>query len=1043
MDGYHEAAFEEELCAHLAAHGWLYSPNDDGYDRERALVPDDVCDWLAGTQSEEYAQVVTVGGPQEEQQRRILLDRLVKVLDTPLAHGGGTIGVLRNGFASAPARFAMSEPRPESTKNPTTVTRHEAVRLRVMRQVHFSTVDQRSIDLAFFVNGIPVATAELKTDFTQSVAEAMAQYRTDRLPKDRRTGHVQPLLGFGNRAVVHFAVSNDEVWLTTRLQGADTWFLPFNTGQEDGAAGNPPSPGGSATSYLWERVLQREAWLDILHRFVLVDGERIVFPRFHQWEAVTALVEAAAVEGPGHRYLVQHSAGSGKTHSISWTAHRLARLQVDNTPVFDSVIVVTDRTVLDAQLQAAIRQLDRHTGFVATIDTDAARRAGGSKSGLLAKHLMDGKRIIVVTIQTFPHAMKEIRANTGLKGKTFAVIADEAHSSQSGQVASKLRAVLTSEELAALEDGGEIDVEALLAAEASEIAASSNISYFAFTATPKGKTLDMFGRTPDSGDPDATPVPFHVYSMRQAIEEGYIVDVLAGYHSYRTAFEIGAKVKGAAAAAEVDQGEATKQVMRWVRANPQTITQKAAVIVDHFHDRVAHRLEGHAKAMVVADSRKSAVRYKAAIDRYLARRVDQDPTYDYRTLVAFSGSVEDDEVSFAGTALAGAQSPYTEASLNPGVYDLARTFHGEAYQVMIVANKFQTGFDEQLLCAMYVDRQLSGVTAVQTLSRLNRTHRMTSGLVKAKEDVFVLDFVNEPEEIRRAFEPYFTTAFLETSTDPNQVYDISRKLDQAGIFTDDEVHQVAEAWMLSKGNNALSAGLAPARRRFAERYQAAIADEDRAARDALDMFRKDVGSFVRVYDFLSQIVDYGDGKLAERAIFLRLLERLIRDSNYTAPIDLSGLVLTSVKAIDKGRTDLSLGKDRVGLKGITAAGSGTAKDPKLVAMQAVIDRLNNLFGDEELSDSNNTSFVEALLRTLLADEALRRQARANTAKQFADSPDLRDSVLGAVADNQGAHNKRADYFFGDSVEVDRLMFDISRMFYEWATAEPSPHPTTT
>ncbi|MGJ7442195.1 type I restriction endonuclease subunit R [Aquipuribacter sp. MA13-6] len=1035
MAGHHERAFEDELCAHLEAHGWLYSPGDAGYDRELALYPADVFGWLAETQPEQYAKAVTVGGPQEAQQQRLVLNRLVKVLDMPLANGGGVISVLRNGFTSTPAKFVMSEPRPESTKNPTTVERHEAVRLRVMRQVHFSTADNRSIDLVFFVNGIPVATAELKTDFTQSVGDAIAQYRTDRRPKDKGTGRVQPLLGFGNRAVVHFAMSNDEVWMTTRLQGEDTWFLPFNTGHSDGASGNPANPAGSATSYLWDRVLQREAWLDILHRFVLVDGEKIIFPRYHQWEAVTKLIEAAAAEGPGHRYLIQHSAGSGKTNSISWTAHRLARLQVDDEPVFDSVIVVTDRNVLDSQLQAAIRQIDRGTGFVATIDADAARRAGGSKSGLLARHLMDGKRIIVVTIQTFPFAMAEIRANAGLKSKTFAVIADEAHSSQSGQVASKLRAVLTKDEVTALEDGGEIDVEALLAAEASEVAASENISYFAFTATPKGKTLDMFGRQPDLHNPDSKPVPFHVYSMRQAIEEEYILDVLAGYHSYRTAFEIAEKVKGAASSAEVDQGEATKQVMRWVRANPQTIAQKAAVIVDHFHDQVADRLEGHAKAMVVADSRKSAVRYKAAIDRYIAQRVAQDATYDYRTLVAFSGSVDDDEVSFVGAGLAGVESPYTESNLNPGVYDLAGTFHTDAYRVMIVANKFQTGFDEQLLCAMYVDRQLSGVTAVQTLSRLNRTHRRPSGLVKTKNDVFVLDFVNEPEEIRKTFEPYFTTAFLETSTDPNQVYDVSRKLDQAGIFTDEEVDRVAHAWVHEKGNSALTAGVAPAKRRFAERMTSAIADEDRAAQDALDMFRKDVGSFVRVYDFLSQIVDYGDGQLAKRAIYLRLLERVIRGSSYTAPIDLTGLVLTSVKAVDKGQRDLSLGQDEIGLKGVTAAGSGIAKDPKLVAMRAVIDRLNGLFGEEGLSEGNNTSFVEALLRTLLADDALRQQAKANTPKQFAESPDLRDSVLGAVADNQGAHNERADYFFGDGVEVDRLLHDISRMFYEWATVD--------
>ena len=623
--------------------------------------------------------------------------------------------------------------------------------------------------------------------------------------------------------------------------------------------------------------------------------------------------------------------------------------------------------------------------------------------------------------------MSTIRGQSqGLKGKKFAVIADEAHSSQSGQVAANLKKVLTAEELQEIQNGGEVDIEAVLAAEASERASSENISYYAFTATPKGKTLDLFGRKPDPDDPESLPEAFHVYSMQQAIEEEYILDVLAGYHSYRTAFQIAEKVKGATQVKEVEQSEATKQVMRWVKLDPQTINQKAAVIVEHFHDNVAHVLEGHAKAMIVADSRKAAVRYKFEVDKYIADRAAKDPTYAFRTLVAFSGAVDDPEYG---------PEAFTEANLNPGVYDLATTFHGDEYKIMIVANKFQTGFDEQLLCAMYVDKQLSGVTAVQTLSRLNRTHRRPSGLTKMMEDIFVLDFVNEPAEIRKAFEPYFTTAFLETSTDPNVAYDISNKLDQAGIFTAEEVDKAAEAYVKGMGMEALRAATGTAKKRFAQRYNAAIADDDKAARDKLEMFRKDVGSFVRVYDFMSQVIDYGDVELEKRAIFLRLLEREIRGTNYTAPIDLSDLLLKNVRAVDKGKTDLSLGKDRIGVKGVTAAGSGAQRDPKLVAMQAVIDRLNDLFGDEDLVEDNNTSFVEALLRTLLSDQALLQQAKANTAKQFAESPDLRDSVLAAIADNQGAHNKRAEYFYGEAAGVGRLMRDIAWMVHEFA-AEP-------
>ena len=514
MADYNEIRFEQEIAEHLAAHGWLYSPSDEGYDRERALFPEDVFGWLEDTQPDELAKVLKQDTPAEREQ---VLNRLLKVLETPLESGGGTLNMLRKGFSHISARFDMCQFKPESTLNPATLERYGHVRVRVMRQVHYSTATNHSLDLVLFVNGLPVATLELKTDFTQSVTDAINQYKTNRPLKDPASGKPHPMFGFGTRAMVHFAVSNDEVWMTTKL------------------------------------------------------------------------AEAVSIEGPGRRYLIQHSAGSGKTNSIAWIAHRLARLQVNNEKIFDSVIVVTDRNVLDAQLQDAIKQIDAtaqqgqaYAGIVAAIDIDEARKQGAtSKSGLLAKALVNGKLIIVVTIQTFPFAMQEIRENSGLRGKRFAVIADEAHSSQTGRTATELKAVLTSEEFAAVRDGGEIDVEALLAAEASERASSENISYFAFTATPKAKTLELFGRVPDGGD---LPVPFHVYSMKQAIEEGYILDVLRGYHSFQMAF----KVAGTAdAEVEVDQAEATLRVKRWVKLNPQTIAQKSALIVEHFHENVA------------------------------------------------------------------------------------------------------------------------------------------------------------------------------------------------------------------------------------------------------------------------------------------------------------------------------------------------------------------------------------------------------------------------------------------------------------------------
>lgn len=1027
VDQHKEIAFEKEIAEHLAAHGWYYSPTDAGYDRQRALFPDDVLGWLADTQPDQLAKVVKAGGDTAKQQAQ-LLDRIVKVLDTPMNNGGGTLNLLRKGFSHLSAKFSMCEFRPESTLNAKRNADYAAVRLRVMRQVHFSTADQRSVDLVFFVNGLPVATAELKTEFTQTVFDAITQYKTSRLPKDPATGMRQPLFVSGARALVHFAVSDDEVWMTTQLAGQTTHFLPFNRGTEDGGAGNPLNPAGPRTAYLWERVLGRDAWLNILGRLMYIKHESrtdpisgkttksssLRFPRFHQWEAVTELTAAVTAEGVGHRYLIQHSAGSGKTDSIAWTAHRMARLQVDNRKVFDSVIVVTDRNVLDAQLQDAIKQIDNDAGIVVAIDRAEAAKSGEvkSKSGLLAKVLVEGKLIIVVTIQTFPFAMADIRNNKGLAGKKFAVIADEAHSSQSGEIAAKLKAVLTAEEIDEIGQGKEIDIEAVLAAEATERAASANISYFAFTATPKAKTLELFGREPAPGE---LPVPFHVYTMRQAIEEGYILDVLTGYHSFKLAFEVG---RNAGGEDEVDQAKATKEVMRWVKLNPQTIAQKAAIIVEHFRANVAHLLDGHAKAMVVTDSRKAAVRYKLAIDKYVG-----EMGYRYGTLVAFSGSVSDPESG---------PDDFTEANMNPGVHDLRTAFGGDEYKVMIVANKFQTGFDQPLLCAMYVDRILSGVTAVQTLSRLNRTYRTPSGTAKAAADTQVLDFVNEPEAIREAFEPYYTDAFLETATDPNLVHDLSAKLDTFGIYTQAEIDQCADAEVKRLGHHALAAAIDPGRKRFAERYQAALihnsGEGDKAALAELDMFRKDVGSFVRLYDFMSQIIDYGDPGLEKKQIYLRNLDRVIQPDNYTAPIDLSDVVLKKVKQVDRGRVDIGLGV-RVGLSGLTAAGSGEKRDPKMVAFQQVLDRLNDLFGSEDFTENQRASFLEALLRSLLDDPALVQQAKVNSAKQFTESPDFDDAVTGAVADNQGAHQKMSDYFFTNAPGRTHLISDIAKWFY--------------
>ncbi|MGV9773560.1 type I restriction endonuclease subunit R [Streptosporangium sp. NPDC003464] len=1037
MADHNEVVFETEICEHLAAHGWLYSANDTGYDRERALFPEDLFVWLEATQKPAYEKALKAAGSQAK-----FLDVLTTALDKPLEHGGGMLNILRTGVQYiGGGRLKMAQFRPETTLNETTNAEYAAMQVRVMRQVHFSTADQRSIDLVFFVNGLPVATVELKTDFTQSLNEAIQQYRKERNPLT--SGRVEPLLSFGHRALVHFAVSNDLAAMTTRLEGEKTQFLPFDTGFDDGA-GNPPGVDGrSATAYLWERVWEKHAWLNIIGRLMIVETKEewdvatgtsvrrtsMLFPRFHQWEAVTRIVAAVAEEGVGQRYLIEHSAGSGKTNTIAWTAHRLARLHVDDEKVFDSVIVVVDRTVLDGQLQDAIRQIDGSGKIVATISPEDVRKAGAkSKSGLLAQALKNGELIIAVTVQTFPYAHDEIRADSSLKGKRFAVIADEAHSSQSGQISSKLKQVLTAEEIKEIEDGGSVDVEAVLASEMAERAESENISYFAFTATPKNKTLELFGRK----GPDGKPCEFHLYSMKQAIEEGYILDVLKGYQSYDTALKIAGKAESGDGG-EVEESAARKGLMRWVKLHPTNISQKVQIIVEHFHANVAHLLEGKAKAMVVTDSRKAAVKYKKAIDAYIAKRAAEDASYNYRTLVAFSGSVsmtENEKWSQDWGPTPSKDDEFTEAKMNPGAgADLAAAFKGDTYKIMLVANKFQTGFDQPLLSAMYVDKKLSGVTAVQTLSRLNRTHRTAGGEQKTK--TFVIDFANKPDDIRTAFEPYFTNATLETETDPYVVVHLANKLAQAGIYTEEQVRQVAELWVARKGNNALSAAISPAQHDFRRRYAAAIEAEDKVTLNTLDLFRKDVSTYVRLYDFMSQIVDYGDPYMEMLSIFLRLLEKVIAESSWSADVDLSDVVLVGVKHNKAIAVDISLTGDGE-LKGISAAGTGTKKEPKYVALQVVIDKMNDLFGAESFAESQIREFVQGLVQRLLADPDLVQQTRVNSKKQFMESQDFQSAVTEVVADNQKAHTTMADYFFTDGPAIKGIIVALADAFYEAA-----------
>jgi type I restriction enzyme R subunit len=1000
-----EVNFETEICDHLAGHGWLYSESDAGYSREHALFADDVLDWVQQTQPEAWEALTKNHG-------NSAADNLLKRLRTSLDKSG-TLAVLREGFdvLGLKSRLKMAQFKPALGMNPDITARYEANRLRVVRQVHYSAHKQNSIDLVLFLNGIPVATAELKTDFTQSIDDAVDQYRFDRVPNPQGQAP-EPLLAFSTGALVHFAVSSSEVRMTTKLVGKKTSFLPFNQGSHGagrtGGKGNPLNPDGHTTAYLWERVWQRDSWLEILGRYLVAEKDdkkkidKIIFPRYHQLDVTRKLLSTVLDEGPGHKYLIQHSAGSGKTKSIAWTAHFLGDLHdATNRKLFDSVIVISDRNVIDTQLQEALEQFERTKGVVAMI-----KGGSGSKSGELAEALSGDKKIVVCTIQTFPFAMEAVRELAATQGKRFAVIADEAHSSQTGQAASKLKQVLSAEEQAELADGGEISNEDLLNAQMAARASQQGITYVAFTATPKAKTLEIFGRVPDPTKPKGEgnlPAPFHVYSMQQAIEEKFILDVLQNYVSYKVAFKLANEGKELSDQ-EVEHSAAMKGLMKWVRLHPYNIAQKVKIVVEHFRENVAPLLEGKAKAMVVTASRQEAVRWQLAIDKYI-----KDSGYPIKTLVAFSGEVIDKESG---------PEPFKETSteLNPGLKgrNVAEAFKGPEYQVLLVANKFQTGFDQPLLCGMYVDKKLAGIQAVQTLSRLNRCY-------PGKKDTYVLDFVNDSEQVLEAFKTYYATATLADATDPDIILDLRAKLDDYGFYDEHEIERVVAVELNPKAKQKqLETAIKPVAERLVKRFanakedakQAELNSDDQAAAKAKDqmesllLFRTDMSTYLRAYTFLSQIFDYGNTDFEKRAIFFTHLIRLLKFGREREGVDLSQVVLTHHSVRNKGKQAMGLkGEDYPELEPAGAVGTGAVHEKKKAYLSQIIEKVNELFHGD-LSDGDKLVYVnDVLAGKLLESETLVQQAASNSKEQFAASPDLNDAIMNAIIDALDAHQE--------------------------------------
>lgn len=1007
-----ELEFESNLCDELAERGWLYE-NDGkptGWDVGLAMVPADVLHWLSTQYADEYVKAVPedlTGAPRETAERKLLTHitkELAKAtrMDSTSGHPvGGLLGVLRKGFNYAQvgrpaAKFGPLVEFPPANPNLTEVVEaSDAVRLRILRQVRFDTTTNETIDVVLTANGIPVVTLELKTDNTQTANHAIRQYKEDRKP-----GKNRPLLAPG-RALVHFAVSNDLVYMTTKLQGGDTVFLPFNQGN-DGHEGNPPSDTGSSTNYLWREVLARPKFLRILKDFALFepsksgkkDEGRLVFPRFHQLRAVERVVAAIEAEGTGKRYLIWHSAGSGKTKTIAWLSHRLIRhMGSDSKSTFDSVIVVTDRTVLDENIRHDMNLVQSSTGLVVTVGEKS-----GAKSPQLRKALLEGDHIITCTLQTFPEVMKLIEDVEELRGRRWAVVADEAHSSQTGSAARKLKELLADVDLDPDED---ISADDLLAAKDSAIAASSNITFIALTATPKAKTLRLFGT-----EVDGQWRAFDTYTMAQAIEEGFILDVLTNYSTYDMFLRVKNTLEDEADETEVNTAEAVSSIVRYARLHPTAIAQKVRVVVEHFRRNVMPMLGGEARAMVVTSSRMEAYRWSQKMNEYIANQHYDD----MKTLVAFSGSLNDD-----------AGEPVTEVSLN-GRSDVARAFREEGiYRVLIVANKFQTGFDEPRLMAMYVDKKLSDVATVQTLSRLNRIY-------PGKTAPMVVDFQNTPASVQKDFKLYYSDAHVEGDVDPNSLYTIGDRLDTAGIYTHDQMDAVADAYLLDAGGEAIAKALAPIKNTWGGAWKQAVLTKDKAKREELKAFRADVFSYRNAWQFLSQIVDYQDPDLHRRAILATLLSRnLHTDGNAFDDSFLEGVQLSGVKLVpsaieeDHSLTDGSTdGLELPRFDGEYKAGGTPQRGP----LEEAIDRVNEMFQAKgvDVNPSSVAGFITTFWGFLDANEEAVAMAKNNTVAQLKASEGFSSAVGLAVLNTVKETNEIQSYmtdpaFLGQIAEI--------------------------
>ena len=1068
----------------LEGDGWRVSDNDNGFDPDSALVLADFIEYVSNTAPDKVDKMQRTFGANWENNLKLAL---IKALETR-----GTVLTLREGFQMAGYQtITCSGHYPDDPRLPKLKDFYDNNILRVMRQVHYQTAGNKSLDLVFFVNGIPVATAEVKTELTQSVEDAILEYQNERKPVEPGTNRKNYLLMYKRGAVVHFAISEDEIWMCTDLSSKQPKFLPFNRGTEDGHAGNPPAQVGDEdypTGYFWNDICRKDNWLRIFHNFVfeevfkkeditgrIKDASTQIFPRFHQWDCVTRCIDDVKKLGVGQKYLIEHSAGSGKTETITWIAHELIRLMEDTGErKFSSVIVVTDRIGLDNNIKGTIQQLKKTIGLIEMIGGDAEHRTSGAKSKQLAKALHDKREIVVVTLQTFPFALEAIAEDPDLVGAKFAVLIDEAHSSQEGTFSSKMRSALkyAAEKMDISSNDEEITDEDAMNAFFLQMqdakAMPENVSFFAFTATPKAETKTIFGRPGDRKDEKTEkPIPesFHLYPMRQAIEEGYILDVLKGYMPYKTAYKLKEDI---VPEKYVDERAAIRTIAHWQSLHPTNVMSKAEFIVEHFVKNVAKLLDGQAKAMVVTSGRPAVIRYKYAIQAYLKAHPQYDRekiekslqfTVPGDPLVAFSGSVkgelaimkEDDhivnEVDYLSDnpfAQIRRDYDYTEDNMNNlGYQTIEKAFDKPESRMLIVANKFQTGFNQKKLVAMYIDKPIhNDIEIVQTYSRLNRTF-------PGKDTVYVVDFVNDPNIVVNAFKKYDTGATMESAQKLEIIYEIKDALDKTGIYTQEEfelykvvkyksmtdideakkdsfrtkvynlVAVPAERWnsQLRAQQNAYNTWLdvlENAKKRNDKDSENQAEMQLKSLEEELDKlmdFRKKLKKYNSAYEYITPIVDLGEPDLEVFSSFAKLLSRKLEGISIDE-IDISALVLSDYK-LKSLEGKVYPPEEGPTLKPMTAGGQG--KGGRKETLRTIVAKINEIWGDSVSADVGART-INAIADYVAADDVSRIQIQNTTNSKeaiIADGRMERIIQLAAIALKNNEFEELADKIISD------------------------------